>query len=136
MLVALFIGASSTLSACGASGPQLSSAAPPWKACGHVLMNSAAGPVVVDVSRWPLGRPITQETVGGLDLVLSHDCSAGAGVSFFPSRAAVVAKSVAADGGIVAAIIHPARKRFDIRITEPDGSKRSLEVRLQRLAPP
>ncbi len=83
-----------------------------------------------------MGKTITQETVGGIDLALTHHCSVGAEVTFSPPEAAVIEKSVAVDKGLVAAVIQPVRKRFVIYVTGPSGNRRALKVRLHRLVPP
>lgn len=118
------------LSGCGAS-TGIASAGAPWKVCGHVLWSTAAMPVPLDVTRWPSREPISQATVGdNLDLLLSHNCSAGVDVSFSRRSAAVIANSVAASGGLVAAVIHPRRSRFDIRLAGADGNHKVLHIAL------
>lgn len=105
-------------------------AAPAWVVCNTTLSKSAAGAVVTDASAAP-GVRVTNETVGGIALLVSRDCAHGAVVTIVPSDAAVVtASALTTDGKVAGALISPRRGQFTITVAHPGGTVTTVDVAL------
>lgn len=112
--------------------PAASTAAPPWRVCGHTLYSAPAGPVFVNTWRWPSTRPITHLSAGNaLYLRFTRHCTGGVEVEFRPHSAATISKAVDGEHGLLGAIVEPRRNRFDIRIVRGDPATQVLRVRLR-----
>jgi hypothetical protein len=99
------------------SAPAASTAAPPTVVCGTVLNNSDSGAVLYNATR-PL-PVIRYETMGGLlYFSVSRGCAEGTHVSWVPSSAAHLVKTVRTGDGLMAAVaLRPATRRSAFRLT-------------------
>lgn len=98
------------------------SAAPPWVVCGTTLVDSAAGPLPIDVSRPGTTVVVHGQSPGGIDLLVSPDCRRGGTLTVSPASAATVTGTARAeDGQVAAATLTPARARFTVTVHHPGG---------------
>jgi hypothetical protein len=122
------------VSACS-QPPGATSAAPPTEVCGTVLSDSASGWVIYDATRHL--STITGWT--GDDVVIfrvARGCDQGARVSWTPSSAAHVIKTVhAKDGGVTAVVMRPNVPNAAFRLTATENGKVVASATVRLLEP-
>lgn len=129
VLTGALVALSSLAAACRSTeGPR--SGAPPTVICGHTISTSAAGPVVTDATQ-PGQITVTNETVGGIFLLLTRSCTAGAVVSTTPPTAMQTAAAAPArDGRAAAVVLRPVSTSADVVIRRDDGTVTIVHIRL------
>lgn len=97
--------------------------------CGTTIWSAAAGAIVQDVSK---GATVSYASAGfNLFLRVSHGCWSGASVRLNPASAGKVIKTARArDGRPAAVVIEPLQPQFDITLRQPDGSTKTVKIRL------
>ena len=122
------------MSACGQS-PGATSAAPLTMVCGTVLSDSADGWVIDDATRHL--PTITAYTGNGVLIFrVARGCDQGARVTWTPSSAAHVIRTVhAKDGGVTAVMMRPNVPNAAFRLTPTENGKVVASATVHLLEP-
>ena len=118
---------------CSSSGTGASSGAPALTVCGQTLWDAAAGATLVDLTTDD-AKIMSASDGYQLFFKLSGSCQGGASLTWAPSSAAKIVRSVrTADGKLAAVILQPLAKVFTLTLTSSAGKETRIPVSLPAL---